>query len=296
MRTCYNEACARDCSTLEQDLFWCEKVGFDLIEIRLDMLRGWLKDHTLAELAGFFREHRIKPHAINAVYLQQNMLQEDPVDWSVPVMQDLRLACEAGKAIGSEYIIVVPPLDPSGVFTGDPEQAQQDCIRILKRLAALVRPDGMRLCFELVGLKKSCVRTIEAAARIVSAVEEENVGFVFDSYNIYLNDRCNDFRAIAQVPAEKIYAVHLMSADDVPESEMGQDKRCFAGQGVVDTDAFLQTLKRCGYDGMVSAETFRPEYWAKTPEWVIENAYRTTRAALEKNNCFSKESRKEIRL
>ena len=62
---------------------------------------------------------------------------------------------------------------------------------------------------------------------------------------------------------------------------MGQDKRCFAGTGVVDTDSFLQTLKCCGYDGMVSVETFRPEYWAKTPEWVIENAYRTTREALE---------------
>lgn len=73
-----------------------------------------------------------------------------------------------------------------------------------------------------------------------------------------------------------------MSADNVPESEMGQDKRRFAGTGVVDTDSFLQTLKCCGYDGMVSVETFRPEYWAKTPEWVIENAYRTTREALEK--------------
>jgi len=37
---------------------------------------------------------------------------------------------------------------------------------------------------------------------------------------------------------------------------------------------------------MVSVETFRPEYWAKTPEWVIENAYRTTYAALEKNQCL----------
>ena len=54
----------------------------------------------------------------------------------------------------------------------------------------------------------------------------------------------------------------------------------------MDTDSFLQTLKCCGYDGMVSVETFRPEYWAKTPEWVIENAYRTTREALERNGCL----------
>ena len=35
----YNEACARDCSTLEQDLELCERAGFDCIELRLDMLR-----------------------------------------------------------------------------------------------------------------------------------------------------------------------------------------------------------------------------------------------------------------
>ena len=37
---------------------------------------------------------------------------------------------------------------------------------------------------------------------------------------------------------------------------------------------------------MVSVATSRPEYWAKTPEWVIENAYHTTREALEKNGCL----------
>ena len=34
---------------------------------------------------------------------------------------------------------------------------------------------------------------------------------------------------------------------------------------------------------MVSVETFRPEYWAKSPEWVIENAYRTTAEAVRKS-------------
>lgn len=287
MKTSYNEACGRDCSTLEQDLDLCEKAGFDYIEIRLDMLRGWLKEHTTAQLKAFFETHRIWPHAFNAVYLHEGMLPdgEEP-DWADASLQDFRLACETGREIGSSYMIIVPPLDPSGVFTGDAAAAEQECIRILKKLSALARPYGMKLCFELVGLRKSCVRSIAAADRIVRAVNEDNVGFVFDSYNIYLNGHCNDFSALKQVQPEKIYAVHLMSADDVPDSEMGQDKRCFPGSGVVDTDSFLQTLKVCGYNGMASVETFRPEYWARTPEWVVENAYRTTYEALRKNGCL----------
>lgn len=286
MKTSYNEACARDCSTLEQDLSLCEKAGFDYIEIRLDMLRGWLKDHTVDQLKEFFETHRLKPHAINAVYLRQGMLPDEMPDWNDPAMQDFKLACDVGSTIGSSYVIIVPPLDPSGVFTGDTAAAEKECVRILKKLAVFARPFGMKLCFELVGLRKSCVRSIEAADRIVRAMDEDNVGFVFDSYNIYLNDHCNDFSAIKTVQPEKIFAVHLMSADDVPDSEMGQDKRCFSGSGVVDTDRFLKTLKICGYTGMVSVETFRPEYWSKTPEWVIENAYSTTYTALKKNQCL----------
>ena len=186
MKTSYNEACARDCSTLEKDLALCEKAGFDYIEIRLDLLRGWLKKHTVEQLTEFFETHRLKPHAINAVYLHQGMLPDETPDWDDPAMQDFKLACEVGSAIGSGYVIIVPPLDPSGVFTGDVAAAEQECIRILKKLSALARPYGMKLCFELVGLRKSCVRSIEAADRIVRAVDEDNAGFVFDSYNIHL--------------------------------------------------------------------------------------------------------------
>lgn len=286
MKTSYNEACGRDCSTLEQDLELCEQAGFDYIEIRLDLLRGYLQNHTLEQLRAFFDTSRLKPHAINAVYLRQGMLPGEEISWEEPAMQDFKLACETCQAIGSRFVIVVPPLDPSGVFTGDVDAAQQDCVRILKKLSALARPYGVRLCFELVGLRKSCVRDIGSVDRIVRAVDQDNVGFVFDSYNIYLNGRCNDFSGLRAVPPEKIFAVHLMSADDVPEDQMGQDKRCFPGRGVVDTDAFLQTLRACGYEGMVSVETFRPEYWAQSPRWVVENAYSSLRQALQANGCL----------
>ena len=136
MKTSYNEACARDCSTLEKDLALCEKAGFDYIEIRLDLLRGWLKEHTVEQLKEFFKTHRLKPHAINAVYLHQGMLPDETPDWDDPAMQDFKLACEVGSAIGSGCVIIVPPLDPSGVFTGDAAAAEQEGIRILKKLSA----------------------------------------------------------------------------------------------------------------------------------------------------------------
>lgn len=290
MQISYNEACARDCSTLETDLELCEQVGFDFIEIRLDMLKDYLCTHSVEQLAAFFQNSRLRPHTFNALYLYPEFLgpQDDP-ERQRAFLEEFALACRVGRAIGSRHLIVVPPLqrDPSGgPYVGDPEDTVQSCVRILKELGRRAEPWEMNLCFELVGFERSSVRTISMADRIIRTVDLPNVGFVFDSYNIYLNGGCNDFSDIKSVQREKILAVHLMSGDGVPPDQRGQDKRCFCGTGVVDTDAFLQALKETGYDGMVSVETFRPEYWQRSPEWVIRTAYQTTRTALEKNGCL----------
>jgi 2-keto-myo-inositol isomerase len=43
MKLCFNEATTIGNSTLEQDLILCERLGYDLIEIRLDKLREYLQ-------------------------------------------------------------------------------------------------------------------------------------------------------------------------------------------------------------------------------------------------------------
>lgn len=286
----YNEACTMKCSTLEQDLNLCEEAGFDYIEIRLDMLKDYLRNHKLEDIATFFATSHIKPHAINAVYLYPEFLgSQDNEERQTALMNEFKLACEAGFMIGSHYIIIVPPLQKDingGPYQGKYEDTKRECIRILRELSKLAEPYHMNLCFELVGFDRSSVRSIMDADDIVRGVDRDNVGFVFDSYNIYLNGGCNDFSEISRVQTKKIFAVHLMSGDDVPEHERGQDKRCFCGRGVVDTDAFLQQLKKCDYQGMVSVETFRPEYWSEKPEVVISRAYETTHEALKRNLCL----------
>ena len=290
MKLSYNEACGLGCSTLEEDLIYCEKVGFDYIEIRLDMLRKYLENHSSHELKSFFKSSHIKPHAFNALYIYPEFLspQDEPSRQQL-LMDEFRLGLEIGKTIGSHYFIVVPPLqrDPKGgPYKGNWQNTYNACVNILKKLSEYAEPYDMNLCFELVGFERSSVRSIEQVDMIIRAVDKHNVGFVFDSYNIYLNGGLNDFSALYNVQPEKIFAVHLVSGDNVPVQERGQDKRCFCGQGVVDIDGFLKTLKTLGYNGMISIETFRPEYWQKTPQWIIENAYRSTRAAAEKACCL----------
>ncbi|GHV48190.1 inosose isomerase [Synergistales bacterium] len=287
MKIGYNQANGKNCSTLETDLALCERVGFDYIEIRLDMLHSYLKNHSMASLCDFFAASRIKPHALNAIYcydslfLRQDQAQSD-------FMEEFEFASQAAAQMGAMYIIVVPPINLDRVtpYAGSRSEIQDRCVAIMSRLGEVASEYGVKLCFELVGASCCSVRSISCAKDIVEAVDRENVGYVFDTYNIFLGDRQEQYSRMTEVEPSKIFAVHINDCDDIPVTEMGQDKRCFCGHGVLDLAGYLRALKKTGYDGMVSIETFRPGYWEKTPQWIVENAYSTTLRVLRENNCL----------
>ena len=157
MKTSYNADCARDCSTLEKDLALCEKAGFDYIEIRLDLLRGWLKEHTVEQLKEFFETHRLKPHAINAVYLHQGMLPDETPDWDDPAMQDFKLACEVGSAIGSvekNESIFAEASAPTAIRHASPKLVEKSPIRIYGRFSKM--SFLMFSCFFIVPAPSAC--------------------------------------------------------------------------------------------------------------------------------------------
>ncbi|MCL2000712.1 MAG: sugar phosphate isomerase/epimerase [Planctomycetes bacterium] len=286
MQICYNQATGKDCSTLEADLELCEQAGFDFIEMRTDMLRDYLARNSLDDLKRFFASNRLKPHTLDGFYLYPEFLGEhdDPARRQA-LLDEFLMGLLVSKEIGIHYAVVVPPLirDPKGPpYPGKWEDTRRECVRILRRLSDIARFYEVRLCFEMVGFKRCGVRSIADAAVIVEEVDRDNVGYVFDSYNLYVYDQSNDFSAIRSVDPEKIFIAHINNADAAPESEMGQDKRRFCDHGILDLGNFLENLKTAGYDGMLSIETFRPEYYAREPEWVIREAYRTTREAMER--------------
>ena len=50
------------------------------------------------------------------------------------------------------------------------------------------------------------------------------------------------------------------------------------GRGVLPLDMFLSILKDKGYEGVLSVEIFREEYWKQVPETIARDA----KAALDK--------------
>lgn len=260
-------------SDLETDLRLCEKHGYELIEIRLDKLKDYLKTHTMQDLSDFFKSSRIRPFAFNAL----EFISFRDEQGYAQIKEDLNFLCEAGKIIGCDKIVVVPTFDIGGYTK---TEIAEETARVLNDLADTAEKYGVRLAFELVGYPNCSVNTFGQAYDIIKKVDRDSVGLVLDCFHFHaMGSRMED---LAAADPEKIFIFHIDDSEDLPVGALRDNNRLWPGEGVVDLDGILGTLKGLGYDEMVSVELFRPEYWDWDIERTIETGKRTTEAVVGK--------------
>jgi 2-keto-myo-inositol isomerase len=244
-------------STLEKDLELCERHGYELIEIRLDKLRDYLKTHNIEELVEFFEKSRIKPYAFNAL---EFITFRDEEGYR-KIKEDLIFLCQVGEKINCKKIVVVPTFD-IGQYTKS--QIKDESVRSLNELADIASKYGVKLAYEFVGYPSCSVNTFGQTYEIVEAVDRDDVGLVLDCFHFHaMNSRIED---LEKADSKKIFILHIDDSEDLPVGALRDNNRLWPGEGAIDLHSILATLKAIGYDEMVSVELFRPEYW----EWDVE--------------------------
>ena len=260
----FNEATCKENSTVEQDLLLCEKYGYDHIELRLDMLKEYLKDHTVDDLKDFFAKSRLKPFAFNSIE-DINFRTEE--EWA-ELVDLFTFGCEIAAQIGNPYMIVVPTMTPE-YCTKNEMEVFEDSVKVLKELADIAAPYGVKLSFEPIGDKRWCCNSIRQALEIVEAVDRDDVGLTVDCINFYMHDKASDLEMIRRIPKEKLFVFHLNDCEDLPLGVLDHCHRIMPGQGVIPIQDIVDAVDAAGYEGPACLELFRPEYWEMDPEEVI---------------------------
>nr|WP_281397328.1 sugar phosphate isomerase/epimerase [Brenneria izadpanahii] len=264
MKLGFNQATCMENSTLEQDIQLAESCGYDVIELRLDMLANYLKQHDISELADFFASSRLKPHGYNSL---EDITFCDPESWREKRAQ-LAFACDAAAAIGGDCLVVVPTIQAGLARTQD--EVIKDSVKRLRELSDYAGEHGMRLAFEPIGSANCCVRSLPLAMEIVDAVDRSNVGVVVDAFNLFLFDQWRDPTILRKVPTEKIYVYHIDDADDLPVDKLDHCHRLFPGNGIIPLAEISRQLQAIGYTGPCSLELFNPGYWRMAARDVFE--------------------------
>ena len=117
------------------------------------------------------------------------------------------------------------------------------------------------------------------ALAIARLAGRANIGVMLDTFHQYLSQA--PVEEIRAIPREMLLIVHINDAEDRPSGELQDRHRLYPGLGILPLQEDLGMLRAIGYDGYVSVELFRPEYWAQPVEQVVREAKRTLDGALD---------------
>ncbi|RDX00947.1 sugar phosphate isomerase/epimerase family protein [Listeria kieliensis] len=278
MKIGFNEGTTFESATLEENLEYCEKYGYDYIEIRsIDQLKDYLTRHSLADLKQYFDSHQIKPLSLNALCFFNNRTKED----EKAVITEFKEYLEICRAIECEYICAVPSnLDDTEKGKTLVPEVNESCVRVLTELSDLAKPYGVKIAVEFIGIPENTVNTFEQAYEIVRTIDRDNVGLVYDTFQF--TGMNSNLANVTKEAADKIFIFHINDVDDYPVGQMRDTDRCYPGEGIIDLQVHLAKMKELNYDFVASVELFRPEYYQMNPEEVIKKAKETTDAVIAK--------------
>lgn len=286
MKTGFNEGCNRFCAdhSVLDDLNFCEKYGFDYIDIQSECLDREIAAgrYTIDDLAGWFSDpaHHLKMLSYNAL-VGFNMKQTP--EEKEQVMARLDGIIDVCDKLQCKMIVVVPTKDISVPATVD--EIREDAVNVLKQMAEKVKPHGIRLSLEFCGVPSMTINRFEDAYAIVQEVDSPFVGLTLDQYHFHA--MASSFEDLEKADGKKIFIWHLNGMEDLPcgAPYNTDEKRLWPDEpgDCLDHKRFADALKKAGFEGNVcTMEVFRPEYYKLSSEENIRTAYEHTRAHVKK--------------
>ncbi|MGG0474906.1 2-keto-myo-inositol isomerase [Priestia aryabhattai] len=275
MKLCFNQATTLENSNLAKDLEYCDKHGYDYIEIRtMDKLPEYLKGKSLNELAEYFNTHHIKPLALNALVFFNNRDEDE----YLKIINEFKEMMDIAKSLGVKYVVAVPLVTEQKILKQD---IKKSCVKVLKELSDIAEPYGVKIAVEFVGHPQCTVNTFGQAYDIVETVNRENVGLVLDCFHFHAMG--SDIEDLKKADGSKIFILHIDDTEDFPIGFLTDEDRVWPGLGAIDLDSILSTLKEIGFVDVVSVELFRPEYYKLDAEEAIKIAKETTIKVISKH-------------
>lgn len=261
MKTCFNTITAGADKLLEDVIRECGRAGFDAVEIDADMLASSLTRMSLDALRLRLDEAHLAVASLMAFNLE---VFDDPTGDLDQICQAAEWARELNAPMLLTYCAADVPQDTSK------EEAVRQAADRVALYADTAAPISIAL--EPIG-RRTLMSGPRDALEIARLSGRDNVGIMMDTFHYYLSRvQAEDILAI---PRENLLIVHINDAEDVPIDELNDDKRLHVGQGILPLEEDVHLWREIGYDGYVSIEIFRPEYWAQPVEKVVREGKRS---------------------
>jgi 2-keto-myo-inositol isomerase len=235
---------------LNEDIRAAAAAGFQAVELWYRKFPDYLKDHIVADLARLMKQHRIKAATICPLFVQFG-------DEAEPARKAVDEAARMAAELECPTLLICVRQPPDGL-----SRAEQ--IELAARETGLAAdaaaPYGVSLAVEPLG-RNALVPGPNEALEIVRKAGRPNLGIMMDTFHYYKSGV--SMADIASVPVEKVLIIHVNDSDDLPREVLRDSNRRYPTLGVIPAAEMLRPLIRGGYDGALSVEIFREEYWQR---------------------------------
>ena len=194
----------------------------------------------------------------------------EPGDQRAESVEQLKWKVELAKAIGADRL-VMPSAGP-GTYTEDDYKRGIDNIREAGEIA---RPFGITLMLEHARSSKF-VACLPTALKLVREANHPNIRVMLDTYHFWGGP--SKFEDLELLRNGELHHLHFEDVPtDPPREIQGQPHRALPGEGIAPLRRIVEALKKKGYAGPASFETFNPTLQATDPYEVAKRV----RAAIE---------------
>ena len=265
MKTCFNTITAGLDRSLEDILDACSAVGFDGVELDLRHIEPALpRIGGLDGLKAMLARLKLAPVSVMAFNLA-------PFETGDEAFRRYERGGAVAKAIGAPMLLTYcAEAIPEGMR---PEAALDAAAARTAKLADAVAPVAVTL--EPIG-RTELMGGPSAALEIMRRSGRVNVGVMMDTFHYYRGG-VSDADILA-IPRDKLLIVHVNDSEDRPVEALRDGHRLHVGLGILPLAHDMRLWQQIGYDGYLSVEIFREEYWAQPVDEVV----RETKQALDR--------------
>lgn len=265
MKTCLNTATTRG-YPLEEDIRYCGHFGFEGIEIDTDKLDAYLESNSVDQLKRLLDGWGLACAALMAFPFY-------PFGDRTAALDKVRKYTPICKALGAPTLLCyIAEAGPEGMA---PAEAVEVAGAVAREYAYVA--DGLQIALEAIGGAKF-MRRPEDALAIAEAADHPMAGYMIDTFHGY---KAGLMPAdIAGLRAERLFIVHINDCEDLPREQLTDANRLYTGLGIIPLNEYIWSLKGLGYDGFLSVEIFREEYWQDSHENIIRNALEHLKATM----------------
>jgi 2-keto-myo-inositol isomerase len=271
MRLGFNGATTQT-ADLATDIRIAGQAGYDVVELRDNKLDQFLTQGSLDDVRQLLREAGVAAWTINAI----SRVGVDGVAGTERAVARCRELSRYAQEIECPWVLVVP-----GPTEGRTDaQIMSETVATLREMADAAAEFGISVAFEFMGFPWAAVRDVAGAWAVVQETKRPNLGIIVDTAHFYAGG--STLESLRQVDPKRLVVLHINDVEDVPKPDITDSHRLYPGEGVIPLQDILGAVRATGWDGVLSVELFREEYWRQDPLAVAREAKAKTLAVWQR--------------